>query len=331
MNRTSALAQRYGAVLQMYVSTGGEEALEEAQDIGREALESGTGPLVLFSMHRDVVQQLPPQPVEGDEFVSRITTVFIETLAPFQMSAGSFDQAQARTRSFARSCTRRERGSISSSRPPTRGGQRGPQAQHRQRRRSRSRRYRAGFAGRRSLFRHQPQDRRRHRAHPGGGTQASRRRDSRRRRSGDDCVCSESVCSVPSWKNPIRSSSPTSSDDVRDAIARLRLLLIGLSPPELDRGGLGSAVRSALERLGAELQIDYSSTTDSSRAWLGVADDRVPHRSGGARRRTKHAGATDVPIVFEPHPGGMRMSVTNDGVGFEVDETLAVARPGTSA
>ena len=93
MNRTSALAQRYGAVLQMYVSTGGEEALEEAQDIGREALDAAIGPLVLFSMHRDVVQQLPPQPVDGDEFVRRVTTVFIEALAPFQMSAGGFDEA----------------------------------------------------------------------------------------------------------------------------------------------------------------------------------------------------------------------------------------------
>ncbi len=96
MINTSELAERYSATLQAYLSRGDEQALQEAYKLGREALEAHIGPLVLFSLHRDIVAQLPPQELAGDEFVRRATTVFVEALAPFQMSIGSFDEANAR-------------------------------------------------------------------------------------------------------------------------------------------------------------------------------------------------------------------------------------------
>ncbi|MGZ8697373.1 MAG: phosphatase RsbU N-terminal domain-containing protein, partial [Gaiellaceae bacterium] len=93
MTDPAALVERYRATLQTYLAAGAEDALQQANEIGREALDAAIGPLVLFSMHRDIVQRLPPQPVDGDEFVRRVTTVFIEALAPFQMTSGGFDEA----------------------------------------------------------------------------------------------------------------------------------------------------------------------------------------------------------------------------------------------
>ena len=93
MTDPAALLERYRATLQTYLAAGAEDALQQANEIGREALDAAIGPLVLFSIHRDVVQRLPPQPVDGDEFVRRVTTVFIEALAPFQMAVGGFDEA----------------------------------------------------------------------------------------------------------------------------------------------------------------------------------------------------------------------------------------------
>ena len=117
--------------------------------------------------------------------------------------------------------------------------------------------------------------------------------------------------------------------NIRDTIARLRRLMIGLSPPELDRGGLGPAVRSALDQLKAEFQIDY--TFDNRLVAEPDSESRtIAYRivQEALANTRKHAGATHVAIVFEPHAGGIRISVTDDGVGFEVEETLAVARPG---
>ena len=49
MSDVSALATRYGAALEAYLTDAGEPALLEAYEVGREALEAGLGPLVLFS------------------------------------------------------------------------------------------------------------------------------------------------------------------------------------------------------------------------------------------------------------------------------------------
>lgn len=332
MSPRSALAQRYGAVLQMYVSTGGEEALEEAQSIGREALESGVGPLVLFSMHRDVVQQLPPQPVEGDEFVSRITTVFIETLAPFQMSAGSFEQAQAQLTELGTIMHRHKQELDELRRKP--GQEQLPQIHELQA----------------MLERHavEIEEVRARLGNTGRSPGTSRRmvadivhiqEEERRRLVGeihDDAVQAMTAVLLRIGLLGTRLEKPEQiklahelEENVRDAIARLRRLLIGLSPPELNRGGLGSAVRSALEQLKAEFQIDY--TFDNRLPFEPDAETRtiafriIQEALANAR---KHAGATHVAVVLEPQAGGIRMSVTDDGIGFEVEKTLAVARPG---
>ena len=294
MNRTSALAQRYGAVLQMYVSTGGEEALEEAQDIGREALESGIGPLVLFSMHRDVVQQLPPQPVEGDEFVSRITTVFIETLAPFQMSAGSFDQAQAQLTELGTIMHRHKQELDALKRQP--GQEEGPQIRELEA----------------MIERHsgEIEEVRARLGNTGRSPGTSRRmvadivhiqEEERRRLVGeihDDAVQAMTAVLLRIGLLGTKLEKPDQvqlahelENNVRDAIARLRRLLIGLSPPELNRGGLGSAVVQHWSSSKRSSRSTTASTTDSSPS---LTRSRGQSRSASFRRRSPTHASTPV-------------------------------------
>lgn len=94
MSDSSALAERYGSALQGYLHGSDEDALQEAYEVGRQALDAGFGPLVLFSIHRDVMAKLAPQPISPIELVSKVTTVFTEALAPFEMAYASFDEAR---------------------------------------------------------------------------------------------------------------------------------------------------------------------------------------------------------------------------------------------
>ena len=92
---TAALAERYRQALKGYVTTGEEDALHRAYELGREALEADLGPLILFSLHRDAVQQVPSHDLDPDEFIAHVTKVLIEALAPFQSLSTSFDEAQS--------------------------------------------------------------------------------------------------------------------------------------------------------------------------------------------------------------------------------------------
>jgi hypothetical protein len=48
MTDPAALLERYRATLQTYLAAGAEDALQQANEIGREALDAAIGPLVLF-------------------------------------------------------------------------------------------------------------------------------------------------------------------------------------------------------------------------------------------------------------------------------------------
>ncbi len=116
---------------------------------------------------------------------------------------------------------------------------------------------------------------------------------------------------------------------IRDTIARLRRLIVGLSPPELDRAGLASAVRSALDQLKLEFQIDYSLenrlTREPDLEARTIAYRIVQEALANTR---KHANASRVEVVFESQEEGIWATVTDDGLGFDVEGTLAVIRPG---
>jgi len=328
----AALVDRYRSTLQTYLAAGAEDALQQANDIGREALDAAIGPLVLFSMHRDIVQQLPPQPVDGDEFVRRVTTVFIEALAPFHMAAGGFDEAHDQLSELGTILQRHSQELEALRERPRRGRN-------------------AQTADLKKLVeRHAGEiDEVRQRLETARQSPSTRRRlladivhaqeEERRRLAGDihdDAVQGMTAVLLRIGLLGTRLDNPEQvrlveelEGSIRDTIGRLRRLIAGLSPPELDRAGLAPAVRSALEQLKLEFHIDYS-LENKLRREPGPEARTIAYRivQEALANTRKHANASRVDVVFESQEHGLCTTVTDDGVGFDVEATLAVVRPG---
>jgi len=332
MTDMSALAERYRSTLETYLSGGAEDALQQAYEIGREALEAGIGPLVLFSMHRDVVQQLPAQPVVGGEFVTRVTTVFIEALAPFQMTLEAFDEAHARVTELGAILQAHLKELEAFRRGPHPGDD--VQVVELQTMVERHALEIEDVRQRLEGARETPGTRRRPRA-----DNAHAQEEERRRLAGDihdDAVQAMTAVLLRIGLLGARLEKPEQvslaeelEQNVRDTIARLRRLIVGLSPPELDRAGLASAVRSALDQLRLEFEIDYTLENRLLRE-PGPEARTIAYRiiQEALANTRKHANASRVKVVFESEEGGTRATVTDDGLGFGVDATLAVVRPG---
>ena len=332
MTDPAALLERYRATLQTYLSAGAEDALQQANEIGREALDAAIGPLVLFSIHRDVVQRLPPQPVDGDEFVRRVTTVFIEALAPFQMAVGGFDEAHEQVSELG-GILQRHMHELEAFRGEPDGGRN------------------VKTVDLKALVeRHAREiDEVRERLETARQTPDTRRRlladivhaqeEERRRLAGDihdDAVQAMTAVLLRIGLLGSRLDKPDQislveelEESIRDTIGRLRRLIAGLSPPELDRAGLAPAVRSALDQLKLEFKIDYSLENRLIRE-PGPEARTIAYRivQEALANTRKHSGASRVDVVLETQEHGLCTSVTDDGLGFDVEATLAVVRPG---
>jgi signal transduction histidine kinase len=332
MSDPAALVKRYRSTLQTYLAAGAEDALQQANEIGREALDAAIGPLVLFSMHRDIVQQLPPQPVDGDEFVRRVTTVFIEALAPFQMAAGGFDEAHEQLSELGAILQRHSHELEVFREQPKRG--RNTQTVDLKALLERHAREIEEVRQRLESARQTPDMRRRLLADI-----VHAQEEERRRLAGDihdDAVQAMTAVLLRIGLLGSQLDKPEQvslveelEESIRETIGRLRRLIAGLSPPELDRAGLASAVRSALDQLKLEFKIEYSLENRLTRE-PGPEARTIAYRivQEALANTRKHAGASRVDVVFESQEEGLCTSVTDDGVGFDVDATLAVVRPG---
>ena len=116
---------------------------------------------------------------------------------------------------------------------------------------------------------------------------------------------------------------------VRDAIGKMRQLIAGLVPPELDDAGLAAAVGSLLGEVGKESGIHcrlkqrlYQEPRPAQRA---VAF-RITHEAIANAR--KHARPSRIDVLLESRDGGVGARVADDGIGFAVDAALDEARPG---
>jgi signal transduction histidine kinase len=332
MTDPAALLERYRATLQTYLAAGAEDALQQANEIGREALDAAIGPLVLFSMHRDVVQHLPPQPVDGDEFVRRVTTVFIEALAPFHMAAGGFDEAHEQVSELGAILHRHAQELEDFRELPKRGRN-------------------AQTVDLKALVeRHAHEiDDVRQRLETARQTPDTRRRlladivhaqeEERRRLAGDihdDAVQAMTAVLLRIGLLGSRLDNPEQvslveelEESIRDTIGRLRRLIAGLSPPELDRAGLAAAVRSALDQMKHEFHIEFSLENRLNRE-PGPEARTIAYRivQEALANTRKHSNASRVDVVLESQEHGLFTSVTDDGMGFDVETTLAVDRPG---
>jgi len=103
---------------------------------------------------------------------------------------------------------------------------------------------------------------------------------------------------------------------VSDAVSRLRHLLFELRPPALDQHGVAAALRELLDRLDVRSRLDasgFEEPPDELRTILY----RVAQESLANVR--KHAAASSVTVALESDPGGWRVRITDDGVGFAPD------------
>jgi signal transduction histidine kinase len=332
MTDPAALLERYRATLQTYLAAGAEDALRQANEIGREALDAAIGPLVLFSIHRDVVQRLPPQPVDGDEFVRRVTTVFIEALAPFQMAVGGFDEANEHVSELGAILQRHSHELEAFRGKPDRG--RNVKTVDLKQLVERHAREIDEVRERLETARQTPDTRRRLLADI-----VHAQEEERRRLAGDihdDAVQAMTAVLLRIGLLGSRLDKPDQislveelEESIRDTIGRLRRLIAGLSPPELDRAGLAPAVRSALDQLKLEFKINYSLENRLKRE-PGPEARTIAYRivQEALANTRKHSGASRVDVVLETQEHGLCTSVTDDGLGFDVEATLAVVRPG---
>jgi signal transduction histidine kinase len=332
MTDPAALLERYRATLQTYLAAGAEDALQQANEIGREALDAAIGPLVLFSMHRDVVQHLPPQPVDGDEFVRRVTTVFIEALAPFHMAAGGFDEAHEQVSELGAILHRHAQELEDFRELPKRG--RNAQTVDLKALVERHAHEIDDVRQRLETARQTPDTRRRLLADIVHAQEEERRRlagDSH-----DDAVQAMTAVLLRIGLLGSRLDNPEQvslveelEESIRDTIGRLRRLIAGLSPPELDRAGLAAAVRSALDQMKHEFHIEFSLENRLNRE-PGPEARTIAYRivQEALANTRKHSNASRVDVVLESQEHGLFTSVTDDGMGFDVETTLAVDRPG---
>lgn len=112
-------------------------------------------------------------------------------------------------------------------------------------------------------------------------------------------------------------------NELRETLEELRHFAQGLRPPSLDELGLVAAVqahaRNQTEAYGIPIRVEG----DAPRALSGE-EELVAYRivQEALTNALRHADASEVRIRFEATNGGVRVSVTDDGRGFDVDEVL---------
>ena len=328
MNPT-ALAESYRAALLDYIGGGGDGALQQAYEVGRQALEAGIGPLVLFSIHRDVVQQLPARPIEPAEFVSQVTTVFIEALASFQMGYASADEARAPLNQVGTILDRHQRELEAAQRRLE-----GSASQE--------------LLGMLERHAHEVDESRKQLDSLPQTSEARRQlvaeivhaqEEERRRLAGeihDDAIQSMTavLLRVGLLGTRLKDGDQvelvgTLESSIRDTIGRLRRMIVGLAPPELDRAGLAAAVRSSLDQLNAEFGIK-SQLENKLEGEPSVEARTIAYRivQEALVNTRNHAEASEVHVDLSTEDGGVAGLVRDNGAGFDVEATLAEVRPG---
>ncbi|MEX2459659.1 MAG: sensor histidine kinase [Actinomycetota bacterium] len=103
---------------------------------------------------------------------------------------------------------------------------------------------------------------------------------------------------------------------VRGALERMRKLMFELRPPALEEAGLAAAFRTYLGRVKTEDGLEF--TVENTLPEEPPLELRtIAYRIGqeALANVRKHARATRVDVRIEPANGGLRLTVTDDGVG----------------
>ncbi len=117
-----------------------------------------------------------------------------------------------------------------------------------------------------------------------------------------------------------RSTLRDAAAGTRDAMRRLRTLLVEIHPPNLRASGLAAALDDLLSPFAAK---GISTTLEiDSEIDLGEDDERLVYRAAAEALRNveRHARATRVVISLRPAGDAVRVEVVDDGVGFSPEE-----------
>jgi signal transduction histidine kinase len=105
----------------------------------------------------------------------------------------------------------------------------------------------------------------------------------------------------------------------RENLTEARSMVAALTPSALTAGSLEDAVRRQAERLGEESAIAVSCEVEGPLPVLGTATEVVLLRATqeALTNVRKHAEASAVGVRLSVVEGSVRLSVTDDGVGFD--------------
>lgn len=138
------------------------------------------------------------------------------------------------------------------------------------------------------------------------------------------------VVQLGAAQRALEAESPNTAEHIelaqsmaREALAEARRSIWNLRAPALARGGLSDALQGLVERKShGEIQIDFQLmgevwplASDVESSLLRVCQESLVNV-------TKHAGATQAHAVLEYTPNLVRLSVCDNGAGFD-DRTLA--------
>jgi signal transduction histidine kinase len=116
---------------------------------------------------------------------------------------------------------------------------------------------------------------------------------------------------------------------VSDAIGKIRQLIAGLAPHELENAGLVAAVHSLLVQIGTESGIEclleHHLLHEPRPEQRAIAFRLTQEALANAR---KHASPSRIEVVLESRDAGVGARIADDGTGFAVEAALQEARPG---
>jgi signal transduction histidine kinase len=114
----------------------------------------------------------------------------------------------------------------------------------------------------------------------------------------------------------LRAEAEALRDTLQEAVERLRHLVFELRPPSLDRDGLARALRSYAWGLdGPRIVIDDALEVEPPPDLRAVLFRIAQEAITNAR---KHARAERIVVALAPEADGIRLGVSDDGIGFDL-------------
>jgi signal transduction histidine kinase len=107
----------------------------------------------------------------------------------------------------------------------------------------------------------------------------------------------------------------------QEAVVELRSLVFQLRPAEIETEGLGAALRKHVDLLRrahrAHIELEL---TGSPRLRAGVDEEVFRIAQESLQNALRHSQAEHIELRLDEDAGGLRLTVADDGVGFEPEE-----------